>query len=71
MGGVKKKDGEKGIYTLTAEDVFMYLESPEYKDLKLVVSGSRFEIYCSDVFDLLKNKAKLVKLEESKKQERA
>jgi hypothetical protein len=70
MGGVKKKGREKGIYTLTAEDVFMCLESPKYKDLNLVVSASCFEIYCGDVFDLLKNKARLIMLEDGRKQVR-
>jgi kinesin family protein 2/24 len=70
MSGVRRRDSEKGIYTLTAEDVFIHFESPKYKDLYLVLSASFFEIYCGEVFDLLKNKTKLVMLEDGKKQVR-
>jgi kinesin family protein 2/24 len=67
MGGDfqgKTQDCKKGIYAMVAEDVFNFLESPEYKDLNLIVSASFFEIYGSEVFDLLANKAKLRILED-------
>jgi hypothetical protein len=70
MGGNTKKDCEKGIYAMTAEDVFMYLKSPNYKDLNLVVSARYFEIYCGEVFDLLVKKAKLQVFEDRKKEVR-
>jgi kinesin family protein 2/24 len=66
MGGDfqgKTQDCKKGIYAMAAEDVFNFLKSPEYKDLNLTVSASFFEIYGSEVFDLLANKAKLRILE--------
>jgi kinesin family protein 2/24 len=66
--GVKRKGGEKGIYNFTAEDIFMYLESPKYKDLLLYASF--YEIYCGEVFDLLRNKVKLVMLEDRRRQVR-
>jgi chromosomal replication initiation ATPase DnaA len=68
MGGDTKKCCEKGIYAMTAEDVFMFLKSPNYKHLCLVVSARYFEIYCGEVFDLLGKKAKLQVLEDRKKQ---
>jgi kinesin family protein 2/24 len=58
------QDCKKGIYAMAAEDVFHFLKSRKYKDLKLTVSASFFEIYSSDVFDLLANKAKLRILED-------
>jgi hypothetical protein len=68
MGGDKKKDCEKGIYAMTAEDVFMFLKSPSYNNLSLVVSARFFEVYCGEVFDLLDKKYKLQILEDRKKQ---
>jgi hypothetical protein len=68
MGGNTKKGYEKGIYAMTAEDVFMFLKSSNYKDLHLVVSARYFEIYCGEVFDLLVKKAKLQVFEDRKKQ---
>jgi kinesin family protein 2/24 len=50
---------KKRIYAMAAGDVFKFLKSPEYKDLNLTVSASFFEIYSSEVFDLLANKAQL------------
>ncbi|PNF20182.1 Kinesin-like protein Klp10A [Cryptotermes secundus] len=67
MGGDfqgKTQDYKKGIYAMAAEDIFKYLKSSEYKDLNLRVSASYFEIYNSDVFDLLANKVKLRILED-------
>jgi kinesin family protein 2/24 len=68
MGGDTKKYCEKGIYAMTAEDVFMFLKSPNYKHLSLVVSARFFEIYCGEVFDLLGNKGTLQILEDNNKQ---
>jgi kinesin family protein 2/24 len=65
MGGDFKGETEnckKGIY-IVAKDVFKF-KSPKYKDLKLMVSSSFFEIYSGKVFDLLANKAKLRVLED-------
>jgi hypothetical protein len=62
VGGISE-DSKKGIYAMTAEDVFNFLESPKYRHLNLVVSASFFEIYCGEVFDLLENKIKLRVLE--------
>jgi kinesin family protein 2/24 len=53
----------KGIFTLTAEDVFVFVESPKDKDLNPVLSASFFEIYCDEIFDLLENKTKFGKSE--------
>jgi kinesin family protein 2/24 len=67
MGGEfhgKTQDCKKGIYAMVAEDVFHFLKSSKYKKLNLTVSASFFEIYSSDVFDLLANKAKLRILED-------
>jgi kinesin family protein 2/24 len=71
MGGDfqgRRQDCTKGIYAMTTEDVFNFLKSPEYRDLNLTVSASFFEIYGSDVFDLLADKAKLYILEDGKHQ---
>jgi kinesin family protein 2/24 len=53
---------------MAAEDVFHFIKSPEYKDLNLTVSASFFEIYSSEVLDLLANKAKLRILEDGNHQ---
>jgi kinesin family protein 2/24 len=68
MGGDMTKDSEKGIYAMTAEDVFMFLKSRNYKDLNLVVSARFFEIYCGEVLDLLVKRYKLQVFEDRKKQ---
>lgn len=53
---------------MAARDVFVYLKSPKYKPLNLIVSASFFEIYSGKVFDLLADKAKLRVLEDGKQQ---
>lgn len=71
MGGDfqgKMQDCKKGIYAMAARDVFVYLKSPKYKPLNLIVSASFFEIYSGKVFDLLADKAKLRVLEDGKQQ---
>ncbi|XP_023727053.1 kinesin-like protein Klp10A, partial [Cryptotermes secundus] len=71
MGGDfrgKRQVCKKGIYAMAAEDVFNFLKLPEYKDLDLRVFASFFEIYNSDVSDLLANKAKLRILEDGRHQ---
>ena len=45
-----------------------YLNSAKYKNLKLQVSCSYFEIYSGKVFDLLSGKSKLRVLEDGKQQ---
>uniref|UniRef100_T1J371 Kinesin-like protein n=1 Tax=Strigamia maritima TaxID=126957 RepID=T1J371_STRMM len=62
------QDHSKGIYALTAGDVFMLQNSSKYKNLNLAVSASFFEIYCGKVFDLLNDNAKLRILENGSQQ---
>lgn len=71
MGGEfhgKTQDSKNGIYAMATKDVFKYLGSPKYKNLKLQVSCSYFEIYSGKVFDLLSGKSKLRVLEDGKQQ---
>jgi len=71
MGGEfhgKQQDSKGGIYALATKDVFKYLNSAKYKNLKLQVSCSYFEIYSGKVFDLLSGKSKLRVLEDGKQQ---
>ena len=52
MGGEfhgKQQDSKNGIYALATKDVFKYLTSQKYKNLKLQVSCSYFEIYSGKV----------------------
>ena len=52
MGGEfhgKTQDSKNGIYALATKDVFKLLSSPKYKNLKLQVSCSYFEIYSGKV----------------------
>ena len=70
MGGDfhgKTQDCSKGIYALTAVDVFGMLEQPEYQALGLQVQCAFFEIYGGKVFDLLAKRAVLRILEDGKK----
>ncbi|CAN9502921.1 unnamed protein product [Ophioblennius macclurei] len=71
MGGDfsgKNQDCSKGIYALSARDVFLMRENPMYKKLDLQVFATFFEIYSGKVFDLLNQKAKLRVLEDRKQQ---
>ncbi|KAM9794241.1 kinesin-like protein KIF2A [Syngnathus typhle] len=71
MGGDfsgKNQDCSKGIYALSARDVFLMLKKPIYKKLDLQVFSTFFEIYSGKVFDLLNRKAKLRVLEDGKQQ---
>merc|ERR1711981_1288736 len=71
MGGEfhgKTQDSKNGIYAMATKDVFKFLASPKYKNLKLQVSCSYFEIYSGKVFDLLSGKSKLRVLEDGKQQ---
>jgi len=71
MGGEfhgKTQDSKNGIYALATKDVFKLLASPKYKNMKLQVSCSYFEIYSGKVFDLLSGKSKLRVLEDGKQQ---
>ncbi|KAK6103890.1 Kinesin motor domain family protein [Brugia pahangi] len=70
MGGDftgKMQDCTKGIYALTASDVFKLLHK-DYKRHSLQVCCSFFEIYGGKVFDLIGNKAMLRVLEDGKKE---
>lgn len=52
MGGDfngKTQDCQKGIYAMTAKDVFRMLKSPPYRGMNLSVSCSFFEIYSGKV----------------------
>ncbi|CAG7815852.1 unnamed protein product, partial [Allacma fusca] len=71
MGGDfngKTQDCQKGIYAMTAKDVFRFIKSPPYRTMNLSISCSFFEIYSGKVFDLLAQKAKLRVLEDGKQQ---
>ncbi|KAM9307116.1 kinesin-like protein KIF2A [Pholidichthys leucotaenia] len=71
MGGDfsgKNQDCSKGIYALSAKDVFAMLVKPKYRKLELQVFATFFEIYSGKVFDLLNRKAKLQVLEDGKQQ---
>ncbi|XP_035493856.1 kinesin-like protein KIF2A isoform X3 [Scophthalmus maximus] len=71
MGGDfsgKNQDCSKGIYALSARDVFVMLKKPNYKKLDLQVYATFFEIYSGKVFDLLNRKSKLRVLEDGKQQ---
>lgn len=71
MGGDftgKSQDSSKGIYALTARDVFKLLRSPKYRNEDLYVTASFFEIYSGKVFDLLNQKSKLRVLEDARQQ---
>uniref|UniRef100_A0A1A7WWZ1 Kinesin-like protein n=1 Tax=Iconisemion striatum TaxID=60296 RepID=A0A1A7WWZ1_9TELE len=71
MGGDfsgKNQDCSKGIYALSARDVFLMLKKPTYKKMDLQVFATFFEIYSGKVFDLLNRKAKLRVLEDGKQQ---
>lgn len=67
MGGdfsQKNVDCSKGIYALTARDVFKQING-KFKG-QLEVFCTFFEIYCGKVYDLLNNKKKLRVLEDHK-----
>lgn len=69
MGGdfsQKNVDCSKGIYALTARDVFKLIHG-KFKG-QLEVFCTFFEIYCGKVYDLLNNKKKLRVLEDHKNQ---
>jgi kinesin family protein 2/24 len=69
MGGdfsTKNADCSKGIYALTARDVFKQING-KFKGT-LDVFCTFFEIYCGKVYDLLNNKKKLRVLEDHKNQ---
>ncbi|XP_034565442.1 kinesin-like protein KIF2A isoform X2 [Notolabrus celidotus] len=71
MGGDfsgKNQDCSKGIYALSARDVFLMIKKPAYKKLDLQIFATFFEIYSGKVFDLLNRKAKLRVLEDGKQQ---
>jgi len=71
MGGNftgKSQDSSKGIYALTARDVFKLLKSAKYRNEDLYVVASFFEIYSGKVFDLLNQKSKLRVLEDARQQ---
>uniref|UniRef100_A0A8C4HMP4 Kinesin-like protein n=2 Tax=Dicentrarchus labrax TaxID=13489 RepID=A0A8C4HMP4_DICLA len=71
MGGDfsgKNQDCSKGIYALSARDVFLMIKKPNYKKLDLQIFATFFEIYSGKVFDLLNRKSKLRVLEDGKQQ---
>nr|CAI5817283.1 unnamed protein product [Callosobruchus analis] len=68
MSGCPKNLKEKGIYALTAGDIFKEANSAKYNDLQLEISCSFFEIYVKKVSDLLNGKQTLKLLEDGKQQ---
>ncbi|CAH1102929.1 unnamed protein product [Psylliodes chrysocephalus] len=68
MSGNFNDPKDKGIYALTAADIFNEVNSPNYRRLDLAVSCSFFEIYVKKVSDLLNNKKSLKILEDGKQQ---
>lgn len=71
MGGDfngKTQDSSKGIYALTARDVFAQLRISKMQGEDQFVCASFFEIYSGKVFDLLNSKQKLRVLEDAKSQ---
>lgn len=71
MGGTfsgKQQDCTKGIYALSAQDVFKQNKSPKHKNKDLLISASYFEIYGSKVFDLLNKRKRLRVLEDGNQQ---
>ncbi|ERL90304.1 kinesin-like protein Klp10A [Dendroctonus ponderosae] len=67
MSGNLHSDSDKGIYALTASDIFKSAKSAKYRH-KFIISCSFFEIYVKKVFDLLNNKAALKILEDELQQ---
>ncbi|KAJ8383750.1 hypothetical protein AAFF_G00215090 [Aldrovandia affinis] len=62
MGGDlsgNSQDCSNGIYVFAAQDIFLLLKGPKYRDLDLQVYVTFFEIYIGKVFDLLNHKARL------------
>jgi len=71
MGGTfsgKQQDCTKGIYALSAHDVFRLSKSAKHKNKDLLISASYFEIYGSKVFDLLNKRKRLRVLEDGNQQ---
>lgn len=71
MGGIftgKQQDCTKGIYALSAQDVFKQNKSAKHKNKDLLISASYFEIYGSKVFDLLNRRKRLRVLEDGNQQ---
>lgn len=71
MGGTfsgKQQDCTKGIYALSAQDVFKLIKAPKHKNKDLLISASYFEIYGSKVFDLLNKRKRLRVLEDGNQQ---
>jgi len=69
MGGdfsQKNVDCSKGIYALTARDIFKQINGKHKGQLEVFCTF--FEIYCGKVYDLLNNKKKLRVLEDHKNQ---
>jgi hypothetical protein len=53
---------------MEAEFIFNFLKAPNCKEMNVTVSASFFEIYSSEVFDLMNNKARLHALEDGRHQ---
>ncbi|XP_050515345.1 kinesin-like protein Klp10A [Diabrotica virgifera virgifera] len=68
MSGNLTDANQKGIYALTAADIFRDINSTKYRNLGLSVSCSFFEIYVKKISDLLNNKRTLKILEDGKQQ---
>lgn len=68
MSGGLHSNSDKGIYALTANDIFKSARSAKYRQNQFIISCSFFEIYVKKVFDLLNNKAALKILEDELQQ---
>jgi kinesin family protein 2/24 len=67
MVGTRGRRYKNGLCAMTAEDIFVYLKSPEYKHLDLTVYASFFEVHCGEIFDLLNNKSQMIFREDHRK----
>lgn len=63
LGSYEKEN--PGLYLLAAEDLFNYLEQPQFQNLTVWVSF--YEIYCGKLFDLLNDRKELPCREDAKK----
>ena len=62
--GSEKSVHVPGLYLLAAQDIFTFIDMPEYS--KFTVLLSFYEIYCGKLYDLLNNKNKLAVREDGK-----
>ncbi|XP_050306708.1 kinesin-like protein Klp10A [Anthonomus grandis grandis] len=68
MSGRYESKSDKGIYALTANDIFKNVNAPKYRHHNFIVSCSFFEIYTKKVYDLLNRKKQLRILEDGQRE---